>query len=64
MKITDDYNAKRRLHLLNPKAISLPEVAEWPRFSKQTFHSYAEMNAWKRDFIRKIVRQGGVRWKS
>ena len=70
MKITDDRDAKRRFNLLyptgriDPNATSLPDVAEWPRFSKQTFNSYAEMNAWKLDLIRKIMRRGGVRWKS
>ena len=70
MKITDDRDAKRRLNLLyptgrvNPGATSLPEVAEWPRFPKQSFNSYREMNAWKLDLIKKIMRNGGVRWKS
>jgi hypothetical protein len=64
MKITDDRNAKRRLSFINPSPASLPEVAEWPRFAKRIFNSYAEMNDWKMDLIREIMRRGGVRWKS
>jgi hypothetical protein len=64
MKITDNRDAKRRLSLLNPGPAALPEATGWPRFAKKTFNSYAEMNNWKADLIREIMRRGGVRWKS
>lgn len=56
MKLSDDYRAKLRLWVANPKVCPLPAFRLYVRFSPQRFKSYAEMNEWKRSLIREQAR--------
>jgi hypothetical protein len=62
MKNTDDYRAKIRLWAANPQVVPMPKMVGFPRFGSRKFNSYAQMNAWKRELIREVARQGGIRW--
>jgi hypothetical protein len=61
MKYTDDYRAKVKVWAANPQVVPMPKMVGVPRIGSRKFNSYAEMNAWKRERIREIARQGGVR---
>ena len=62
MKYSDDYHAKLRLWAAEARVYPLPKMTGLPRFRSRKFSSYEEMNAWKRELIMEIARQGGVRW--
>lgn len=55
---------KIRLWLDNPPKIDLPVPTNLPKFSKKSFKNYDEMNAWKREYLKEIAAQGGIKWKS
>jgi hypothetical protein len=63
MKYTDDYKAKLKIWVEQAKVWPLPECT-LPSFPPQRFDSHEEMNAWKRNLLRRIAEQGGVRWKT
>ena len=62
MKASDDYNAKYEIWARESKVYPLPAMSGLPRFRAKKFRSYAEMNAWKKNFLERIARQGGVQW--
>ncbi len=62
MKYSDDYKAKLNIWAKDACVYSLPKVTRLPQFGSQRFSSYAEMNAWKKDFLARIARNGGVEW--
>jgi len=62
MKISDDYTAKLRLWASNPRVVRLPKATNLPAFKAQKFSSHAEMNAWKKEWLRQLAAQGGCRW--
>lgn len=62
MKISDDYDAKLTIWAQEAKVYPLPKAVGLPRFGSKRFRSYEEMNAWKRDYLDAIARQGGVQW--
>ena len=35
-----------------------------PKFSPKSFRNYDEMNAWKREYLKEIAAQGGIKWKN
>ncbi len=59
----DSREQKIRLWLKNPPRMEFPEPANLPSFPPQSFRSYAEMNAWKREYLLRIAAQGGIKWK-
>ena len=61
--IMDIRAAKMQLWLKKPPKIDFPEPLNLPTFSKQSFRSYGEMNAWKREYLKKIAQNGGIKWK-
>ncbi|MBN1557260.1 MAG: hypothetical protein JW951_03855 [Lentisphaerae bacterium] len=64
MKIAcDDYKAKIRAWVHAPPRFEPAVPESLPHFGCRRFSSYAEMNAWKREYRRAIARAGGVRWK-
>lgn len=63
MKITDDPRAKLRMWLAHPHVAKCPEPVGLPLFASQRFDSYEAMNAWKRAYMLRIARSGGVSWK-
>jgi hypothetical protein len=62
MKISDDYRAKLKLWVLNPRVEALPKIRGIPAFHGRKFSSYAEMNGWKEGLLRQIALSGGVHW--
>ena len=54
---------KIRLWLANPPVMKFPVPTNLPRFSKKSFRNYDEMNAWKREYLKEIAMQGGIKWK-
>ncbi len=62
MKISDDYQAKLKIWASEGKVYALPKITNIPKFSPQKFNSYAEMNAWKSQIIKKLIRSGGAKW--
>ena len=54
---------KIRLWLENPPEMKFPVPVNLPNFSKKSFRDYDEMNAWKREYLREIAAQGGIKWK-
>ena len=63
MKISDDYTAKVRIWAASPQVRPIPKPLNLPRFRSKKFDSYDEMNAWKRQLLKEIAANGGVRWK-
>ncbi len=61
--LKDDYGAKFRLWIADPPSFKPPDPQGLPAFGWKRFDSYAELNAWKRDYRRAIARAGGVQWK-
>jgi hypothetical protein len=61
-KFTDDPKAKFKIWAREAKVYAFPRVANLPRFGVKRFRSYAEMNAWKRELLAELARQGGARW--
>jgi hypothetical protein len=61
-KYSDNYKSKLDIWAKDPEVCSLPKVSGLPEFSVKRFNSYAEMNAWKKDYLEKIAAQGGVTW--
>jgi len=59
----DIREAKVRLWLKHPPEMKFPVPVNLPRFSKKSFRSYEEMNAWKREYLQEIAKQGGIQWK-
>lgn len=59
----DDREKKIRLWLEHPPAMKFPVPVNLPKFSKKSFRNYEEMNAWKREYLQEIARQGGLKWK-
>ena len=55
----DIREQKIRLWLKNPPEMKFPE----PKFTKQSFRNYQEMNAWKQEYLKQIAKQGGIKWK-
>ena len=55
---------KIRLWLKNPPEMKFPEPLNLPWFPKKSFRNYEEMNAWKREYLKAIAEQGGIRWKN
>ena len=60
----DIREQKIRLWLKNPPAMKFPEPLDLPKFSKKSFRSYDEMNAWKREYLSEIAARGGIKWKN
>jgi len=56
MKITDDYKAKYRLWVENPRVAPAPAPVRIPHFRSRRFSSHAEMNAWKESVLRDLAR--------
>ena len=54
---------KIRLWLKYPPRMKFPEPVNLPAFPPQSFRSYEEMNAWKREYLKRIAAQGGIKWK-
>ncbi len=44
MKISDDYDAKIKLWVANPKVVPLPPGPTVPKFRSKKFNSYADTN--------------------
>ena len=63
MKITDDYEAKSKLWVANPKVVPQPKLPPIPRFAPQKFRTHEEMNRWKEALLRKMAREnpGAIR---
>ena len=59
----DTRAEKIRLWLENPPEMKFPVPVNLPKFSKKSFRNYDEMNAWKREYLREIAAQGGLKWK-
>ena len=55
---------KIRLWLKNPPAMKFPKPSNLPGFSKKSFRNYEEMNAWKKEYLKEIAAQGGIKWKN
>ena len=60
----DIRKAKFELWLKNPPEMKFPEPVNLPKFTKKSFRNYEEMNAWKREYLLEIARQGGIKWKN
>ena len=60
----DIREQKIRLWLKNPLVMKFPEPSNLPKFSKKSFRNYEEMNTWKREYLKEIAAQGGIKWKS
>lgn len=54
-KITDDYRAKIRMWAANPQVIPPLPLPKLPKFSRQKFNSYEEMNEWKRQLLLRVA---------
>ncbi|HAK95385.1 MAG TPA: hypothetical protein DCM87_10365 [Planctomycetes bacterium] len=61
-KIADDRRAKIEIWARESRVHAFPVIAELPRFGVKRFTSYAELNAWKRELLLGLARQGGARW--
>ena len=59
----DIREQKIRLWLKKPPRMDVPEPVNLPAFPPQSFRSYEEMNAWKREYLKQIAAQGGIKWK-
>jgi len=59
----DIREEKIRLWLTNPPVMKFPVPTNLPKFSKKSFRNYDEMNAWKREYLKEIAAQGGIKWK-
>lgn len=59
----DIREEKIRLWLEHPPVVKFPVPVDLPKFSKKSFRSYEEMNAWKREYLEEIARNGGIQWK-
>jgi len=59
----DIREQKIRLWLKNPPKMEFPEPVNLPAFPPQAFRSHEEMNAWKREYLKQIAAQGGIKWK-
>ena len=59
----DIREQKIRLWLEHPPVMKFPVPCNLPPFSKQSFRNYEEMNAWKREYLKRIAAQGGIKWK-
>ena len=59
----DIREQKIRLWLKNPPEMKFPEPLNLPKFTKQSFRNYQEMNAWKQEYLKQIAKQGGIKWK-
>lgn len=62
-KTSDNYQAKVRLWVRNLRVARIGVVPVLPRFGSVRFNSYEAMNAWKREYLRALARQGGCQWK-
>ena len=60
----DIRKQKILLWLKNPPKMDFPVPASLPPFSKKSFRSYDEMNAWKREYLCEIAARGGIKWKN
>ncbi len=60
--MNNPYEEKIRLWLQHPPKPRFPKPMNLPPFKKQSFRSYAEMNAWKRQYLLRIAEQGGLTW--
>lgn len=60
----DIREQKIRLWLEHPPVMKFPVPSNLPPFSKQSFRNYEEMNAWKREYLKRIAAQGGIKWKN
>jgi hypothetical protein len=68
VKATDDIHAKVRFWVeessrpgYRPRPCPVP--INLPRFSRQCFSSYPDLNEWKRRYLLEVARLGGVQWK-
>jgi hypothetical protein len=57
MKFTDDYKAKIRIWAAEQRVVPLLPGPKVPPFKKQSFSNHAEMNAWKRQLLKKMAEQ-------
>ena len=59
----DIREEKIKLWLADPPVMNFPVPTNLPKFSKKSFRNYDEMNAWKREYLKEIAAQGGIKWK-
>jgi hypothetical protein len=59
---TDDYLAKCKIWAANPRVHPLPKFQALPPFKSKKFDTYDEYNAWKREYLMEIARNGGEQW--
>lgn len=64
MKITDDYAAKYRLWAQAPEVRPMPRPVSLPAFQSRKFDSWEAFNAWKRQYLLEVAREGGIKWTS
>jgi hypothetical protein len=62
MKFTDNPHAKYAIWAKESKVHPLPKAVGLPFFGSKKFDSYEEFNAWKREYLDQIARNGGVTW--
>ena len=55
----DIRKQKIQMWLKNPPEIKFPVPENLPAFSRKSFRSYEEMNAWKEQYLREIAARGG-----
>jgi len=59
----DPREQKFQLWLKNPPVMKFPVPLNLPGFTKKSFRNYEEMNAWKREYLKEIAAQKGIKWK-
>jgi hypothetical protein len=63
MKIANNYKAKVKIWASESRVTALPKAVGFPVFSCRRFSSADEMNAWKKEMLSEIARNGGLKWK-
>ena len=63
MKATDDYQAKLRFWLENPRVMPWIKPEGLPEFRSRKFQTYVEFNVWKATLLAEVAARGGVTWK-
>ena len=58
MKISDDYDAKYKFWARDPKPQPFIPLPRLPKFKSRKFSSHEEMNAFKRELLVRLAREG------